>query len=968
MLSTNADLRLQLLLLPFTEPNVRTAHNFEALAGQPNRTAYRRYLEDVFLRSIFPSIHRKQRVNNLDEMRLLLIKFFPYEEMNAVYEQHHNLSAFYLQHLTKIGNLFLTHRNGKIALKYWSSKTNQADEDHLLGPYTGLHKVQLWNSMSRMFPTDIMVIMYLLDNDMREDKFLTSYHGIVSLEDVQLDQVLSKGVAETHMHLNAGGHFLHDWNRLMSPHRLIVSPHYKVKSQYIDALIGEVADLPANLAQAVIMRIMLAAYLKYRHPGDSFYVFYERNFPYDPEAESAETYALLMVILRGDPLTENQSWNYDKLYEKLQDRFHLAVPFSQEQLQLSSDIWESLAQQDKIYPLLQPLSNYSTTENIFLFRALRYMRFENVEDSQFAGIFWRYTRIKHLVYQLLVQGNQIKGLDFFREFYGRLQLSSSVWKDDPTQRSKIDRYKLLLHVQLQNPYLRKLEVRIAPPDPPGKSNDVFLMKRKLAKHIYPLFKAYLQLVEESIDAEEMITPRGALFAGEYEASDRRLVTNVVTQAIGRPIGMLGVVFHFMKAEDMQGIEKCWVDGMLQSGVVATKLYFQELRDKYRTQMEAIRGLREEIEFLSDYIVGIDAAGAEHSLEPWVLAPIYQLARDSRTHKLIHQNAPYRRIRNLGLTYHVGEDFRHLISGLRHIDEVIEHCQFHAGDRIGHAIALGISSEEWYQRNRVVIMPRIEYMENLLWIWGIHKDARLSRFLDISYLEKQVLQEAEKIYHHMTGITVYALWKAYRNKFSLLDGPHPFEINYGETGRPRLFCTYIRSDDMWDEDKLAHAQHCKCYLYGMVEPIHIEITREDIAIIEHLQQVLKEKVSREGIVVETNPTSNRAIGDIEHLFKHYIQRLNQRSVSDDHNVENGIMVTINSDDPVIFNTNINNEFAYMFYALLDKGYAREDILNWIDKVRELGQRSSFIDSTPRDPARLSRELQFIVKKLKKEYID
>ena len=57
-----------------------------------------------------------------------------------------------------------------------------------------------------------------------------------------------------------------------------------------------------------------------------------------------------------------------------------------------------------------------------------------------------------------------------------------------------------------------------------------------------------------------------------------------------------------------------------------------------------------------------------------------------------------------------------------------------------------------------------------------------------------------------------------------------------------------------------------------------------------------------------------------------------------------MVTVNSDDPTIFNTTSENELAYIYYALSSKGYGKESILNWIDKVRQYGLDSSFVKHT------------------------
>ena len=76
-----------------------------------------------------------------------------------------------------------------------------------------------------------------------------------------------------------------------------------------------------------------------------------------------------------------------------------------------------------------------------------------------------------------------------------------------------------------------------------------------------------------------------------------------------------------------------------------------------------------------------------------------------------------RIPNIGFTYHVGEEFRHIMSGLRHISEVMEHFNYKAGDRLGHAIALGVDVDQWVRENEVITIPAMEHLENLLWLWG-----------------------------------------------------------------------------------------------------------------------------------------------------------------------------------------------------------------------------------------------------------
>lgn len=53
-----------------------------------------------------------------------------------------------------------------------------------------------------------------------------------------------------------------------------------------------------------------------------------------------------------------------------------------------------------------------------------------------------------------------------------------------------------------------------------------------------------------------------------------------------------------------------------------------------------------------------------------------------------------------------------------------------------------------------------------------------------------------------------------------------------------------------------------------------------------------------------------------------------------------MVTVNSDDPMIFNTSSENELAYIYHAMNYRGYGKESVLEWVDKVRQFGMDSSF----------------------------
>ena len=66
--------------------------------------------------------------------------------------------------------------------------------------------------------------------------------------------------------------------------------------------------------------------------------------------------------------------------------------------------------------------------------------------------------------------------------------------------------------------------------------------------------------------------------------------------------------------------------------------------------------------------------------------------------------------------------------------------------------------------------------------------------------------------------------------------------------------------------------------------------------------------------------------------HPIFRMSSLDVRDPQ--RHHIMVTVNSDDPAVFNTNVENELSYIYYAMEHSGYPKEDILIWLDQVREM----------------------------------
>ena len=211
------------------------------------------------------------------------------------------------------------------------------------------------------------------------------------------------------------------------------------------------------------------------------------------------------------------------------------------------------------------------------------------------------------------------------------------------------------------------------------------------------------------------------------------------------------------------------------------------------------------------------------------------------------------------------------------------------------------------------------------------------------MEKQIYELSRKIYGcEDGGIRIELLIDGYHQLFR--DSENDFESVEWMSVEENL-CRKLRAQERidWNPSLLAAARHCKIFVEKMERPIHCEVTEQDLLIIEELQEIMKKKLGRKGIVVEVNPSSNTAIADLEVLEDSQFYQMNQM------NSDQNVIVCINSDDPAVFNTNVSNELAYIYYGMLEKGISREMALLWIERVQKNGMNSSFIRREESDEA-------------------
>lgn len=800
--------------------------------------------------------------------------------------------------LCDIADSLLVLRDGRLSLQTEYSTENGNVQD-FFGHYHSLDKVEIWNTLTRLISPDILIATYYCKYSLKQISNLYEQRGTIVLADKFLQGILQKGIAETHQHMGVGYEYTYLWNQAMNIKTILSN---KSESFYKSKKFNHY-----QLAAAAVFRYLAAEY-------------FESSSQFSFENYISENYGKKCVnVLLDDMLHGIANQNSALRYSDFDFLKKKVVQKEKENEIEKLYIDKSDCLMTTIYFQYNNIGTIG--ENIFLLRLLSYI-YENPANS-LAHCCQQYLIIKNQFFMHAVQENQMLGLDYFQTIYSN---ASKAFRINNELTSK-DKFRQIIKTQCMIRNIRKIEFRISPDFEGGSQKLDFELqedvlkkeiKSRLLKKIQEIFEAYLEYIIE------------APHYSHYEKMDK-IIPNI------------GLIYHFIKENSIDNVSGyyCWI---CSKDIMQKSNHILQWQEKVMLCAEAIIELREEIPFLADYIVGIDAASIENNMEPWVFAPIYH---GIRKYEIIHADS-HTFTPNLGFTYHVGEDFRHILSGLRHIDEVLEHFSYRESDRLGHAIALGLDIEEWVKKNEVVIIPRFEQLENLLWIWGYKVQEHQGISYQLNILEKQILDIAKDIYGNINGITPYMLYEVYLQKFEgkfaeyFKQNKAYLDCGIEEKGA-NIYCKYMsRSKEenfVWNKERLLCTNFCPIYETKFREPMFVNIDNLQSKMLEELQNILIRKVATRGIYVETNPSSNIAIGEIENLSKHYIFKLNNEGLEEKNS--NAVLVTINSDDPTVFNTNVENEIAYIYYLLISKGYSRENILRWIDKVREYGLNSSFI---------------------------
>lgn len=538
-------------------------------------------------------------------------------------------------------------------------------------------------------------------------------------------------------------------------------------------------------------------------------------------------------------------------------------------------------------------------ERRFLYEAFKASKIGKFDEYQ-KNCFYKYLLIRTQFRGEMIQINKKCGFSNFQEYQNRKEIfieGENAYQDELV--------RLALNDTLRKENIQSLEARICP--------------KKSSKDLYKTFCNGERIIKE-LD----------VIKGCQNAKQKLIY-----------------VLHFPKIHDLPFCVS-----------VPRNYNARKIAEK---QMRSVIAFLEKETSMNKYIRGIDTCASELDCRPEVYAQIYRYMTDI----IFKSNGKDNKLK---VTYHVGEDFLDIVDGLRAIDEVIYFCGIKRGGRLGHALALGIDPEEYYKyKNKILVLPKQILLDDIAWLLvkaeenGCKMDSQLKEELEekFYYLYTEIYGKTMKREEDVSWIDYYQSWKLRGDNpelYMLSKKEYEEKIEYPK----RCLCKfekYAFNAELGEQGfiirkrdkvrKLYWAYHYSEFVRKIGdEQVEFKVDQKYVELVKEIQDKMIAVLVREGIAIETNPSSNYLIGTIKKYDEHPIMRFNSRKLrKTERNMS--LNVSINTDDQGVFDTLLENEYALMMLALKKKRnkdneleYDIEDIYEWIDYVRQMGLEQSF----------------------------
>lgn len=362
--------------------------------------------------------------------------------------------------------------------------------------------------------------------------------------------------------------------------------------------------------------------------------------------------------------------------------------------------------------------------------------------------------------------------------------------------------------------------------------------------------------------------------------------------------------------------------------------FYSLRKDLENRAHALINTLNSRPRLRIWLRGIDAAANELHTPPEVFASTFRLCRQG------------------GLTrrsYHVGEDFPHLLTGLRHMLDALELLDLKDGDRIGHGTAMGISPELWLARMPdELIVTKGDWMLDLLATWRLLR--RSGATADAYRVECELASLASQLFKEdlscmaleramaFRGLNLKYIQKIKESNWT----PDITPLNDSEYSEAMQASNALR-DHPLDVEILWKWQSDSDLWKRSETLIRVPSDFLPPSVYVMLQQALMQEVADRRVIIETLPSSNVRISQYLNFAEHHSLRW-MRVPEFIRDGDPAIMVSLGSDDPGIFAGDLNSEFYQLYATLRGIGLSDMEALAYLSPLNERGRQYRFHDPT------------------------
>ena len=356
-----------------------------------------------------------------------------------------------------------------------------------------------------------------------------------------------------------------------------------------------------------------------------------------------------------------------------------------------------------------------------------------------------------------------------------------------------------------------------------------------------------------------------------------------------------------------------------------------LRARLAGQQRALRSVMDQSQVARSLIRGVDGAGNELDAPPEVFAPTF---RSLRLGSLV-----------AGATFHVGEDFLHLASGVRAVEEAVRYLDLGAGDRVGHAIALGVEPAFWIERvaDRVLV-PAEDVLDDAVYTLQALRargvttgdEGRLAgRVESLSrdlYGQVETASDLERAWA-LRGLDVAEVIELERMPGGVVSEEGGFvrhvlraadeSLDDRRASERRLIAAAAETDPV--AFRLFRRRHNPDFLRRGRVTVEVVVSSRgarpeySIETLCALQAHGIQVLNAAQVVIEAMPTSNVRINAYRSFDEHHLARWLGLSGTP---LPARPLVCLGSDDPGIFTTNARNEYAHIYLALAKRTSAAQ----------------------------------------------